>query len=88
MSRKTLLGVLYVGAAAAIGLYLSRGPWLAYADQKHKADAATKEMQKAEREKTDLLKQEAQIDSPVGRDTAARKAGYLGKNEEPVHTDR
>lgn len=75
------MSVVFVAAAAGLGLYMSRGPWVAYKEQKLKADLANKEMQKTERDRIDLIKQISQIDSPAGRDRAARKQSYLGKDE-------
>jgi hypothetical protein len=84
MSQKTVVSVAVVAAAACVGLYLSRGPWMAYREQKLKADAATQEMLKAERNKTDLLREKARVETPMGREEAARAVGYVKKNELPL----
>jgi hypothetical protein len=81
MSRKILASVGIVAAAAALGMYLSRGPWLAYRDQKQKADTATREMQKAEREKKDLLIKEALLKTPMGRQRLARESNHRKPGE-------
>jgi hypothetical protein len=81
MSRNKALSVVFVAAAAGLGLYFSRGPWLVYRDQKVKADSATKEMQKAEHEKTDLLREKAQYESPMGREQLARSHRFVKPGE-------
>lgn len=85
MSRKIATGVLFVAAAASLGIYFSRGPWLAYREQKQKADTATSEMHKAEQEKNELLSQEAKLSSPMGREATVRSQGYR-KSDEDVTT--
>ena len=84
MSRKLATSVLLVAAAASFGLYLSRVPWMAYREQKQKADSATKEMQKAEQGKNDLLRQQAITDSPMGRERIVRAQGYHRAGEEVI----
>lgn len=86
MSRKSVLSVFFVVCAACLGLYLSRGPWVAYREQKLKADIATKEMLKAESEKTDLMKQKAMLESPIGRETLARQHNYIKNGEQPLNS--
>jgi hypothetical protein len=82
MSRKMLWTAGCVVAAACVGLYFSRGPWMAYRDQKQIADAATREILKAEQEKADLLREKAKYDSPMGREELARGRDYVKKGEE------
>ena len=84
MSRKTAMSVVFVAAAASLGLYLSRGPWVAYREQKAKADNATKEMRKHEQEKVDLLTEKARIDTPQGREELARQRKWLKEGETPL----
>ena len=84
MLRKSALNLTLAAAAVALGLYLSRGPWRVYNQQKLKADAATREMQKSEQSKASLLKQEAQIESPLGQEELARKHLYLDPREHPI----
>lgn len=86
MSRKSTWTVIFVAAAAGLGLWLSRGPWQAYLSQKASADAATKEMVKSEADMRDLMQQKARMDSPMGRESAARERGYRLKNEQPLET--
>lgn len=84
MSRKTILSVVLIGATASLGLYMSRGPWLAYRQQKAKADSATKEMVKTEQERTDLQMQMAKYGSPLGQEALARERHWRKPGEVPL----
>jgi cell division protein FtsB len=76
-----IFNILFVGAAVGTGLYLSRGPWEAYRRQRVSADQAQAKMRAAEKERTDLTRQNAFTDSPAGRDEVARNHGYLKPGE-------
>ena len=78
------MNVAFVSAAAALGLYLSRGPWIAYREQGAKADAASHDMLRAESEKKELLVQQAKVESALGQEQQARSQGYLKPGEEPL----
>ena len=82
MSRKSAISIFMVAAATACGLYLSRGPWLAYQQQKQLADVATRDMLKAEGEKNNLLLQKARYESPLGKEELARSNRYIKPGEE------
>ncbi|HTQ11323.1 MAG TPA: hypothetical protein VMI31_14755 [Fimbriimonadaceae bacterium] len=86
MSRKLVSTAFLVVAAAGVGLYLSRGPWLAYRQERQKSDAATNEMLKSEADKNDLIRQKAKLDTPIGREELARDLGYRKSGEQPVET--
>lgn len=87
MSRKTVLNVAFVAGAVGLGLYLSRGPWLAYREQKQKADTASRELLRTEQDKVDLLRQEAKISTPIGREEAARAKDFVQKGERPLNQE-
>ena len=87
MSRKIGFSFVFVAIAACLGIYLSRGPWAAYGQQKQKADVATKEMNKAEQDTTELLRQKAALESPLGREAQARKQMWLKPDEQPLNQD-
>jgi len=67
--------------AVGLGLYLSRKPWEVYRDQKSKAEASTVEMQKAERDRVEMMEQKARVGSALGREEAIRKKGWLKPGE-------
>jgi cell division protein FtsB len=81
---KGILNVLFAAAAIGTGLYLSRGPWQAYRQQRAAADQAQAKMRAAERERTDLVRQSAFADSQSGREANARAHGYLKPGEQRV----
>jgi cell division protein FtsB len=84
MRKRTGLNILVIALAIAFGLYLSRKPWTVYHEQQQKANQATREMHEAEKSREELLKQAASIESPLGRETAVRKAGYTKPGETPA----
>ncbi len=84
MARKLVWILLFFVAAIAAGVAFSLKPWQQYATQKSKADQATAEMRAAEHEKSDLVKQKARYESPIGKEQLARERGYKKINESPV----
>lgn len=73
--------VAIVVLAVGTGLYLSRKPWEVYREQKAKANAATKEMEQAEKDRVRLVEQKAHAGSSYGREEAIRKIGWRKPNE-------
>jgi hypothetical protein len=84
MSRNAVINACGVVLAVGLGLYLSRGPWLAYRDQKTKADIATKEMLKVEGEKAELERERAKLETPMGKEELARRNSYVKQGEEAM----
>lgn len=84
MSRNVVLNACGVVAAVCLGIYLSREPWATYREQKNKADIATKEMLKVESEKTNLERQRAKLETPMGQEELARRSSYVRPGEEAV----
>jgi len=80
-------GAVLVMAAVGLGFYLSRGPWLTYREQRRKADLATMEMRKSERQKNDLLQQQAMLETPLGKEQLARGKGYLKSGEQALDSN-
>jgi hypothetical protein len=84
MSRNLVLNACGVVAAVCLGIYLSREPWIAYREQKGKADIATKEMLKVESEKAELERQRAKLETPMGKEELARRNSYVKQGEEAM----
>lgn len=84
MSRKTALNVVIALGAGALGVYLSRGPWVAYRQQQQKASQANSELAKTEASYSLLTEQKAKLDSAQGQEQLAREKLYRRKNEVPV----
>lgn len=70
--------------AVALGIGLSLQPWREFAEQRAKRNQAQLEMQQAERERAELVREAARHDSPIGREELARDRGYRKPNEVPI----
>jgi len=86
MTRKLIFSFVFILSAVGLGVYLSREPWQVYAEQRANADAKKREMQQAEKDRADLLKQKTHIDSPMGKEELAREAGFIKPGETPLET--
>ncbi len=75
---------MFVGAAVALGLYLSLQPWRVYQQQKGIARAKETELRDVERRRVEDLKQEARFGGPLGTEELARTQGYRKPGEVPV----
>ncbi|HEY0867259.1 MAG TPA: hypothetical protein VGE01_07770 [Fimbriimonas sp.] len=85
MTAKKFLGTtVLVVAAVSTGLALSRKPWDIYQKQKQAAVEQRQEMVESEARRAELLRQEAEVRSSVGRERLARKAGFVKPGEEPA----
>lgn len=72
-----------VAVALACGAYFARAPWQVYRQQRAKANAAVAEAQANDAQRVSLLKRQADLKSPIGREKIARERGYLAKGEVP-----
>jgi hypothetical protein len=81
MGKKVGLNIAVVVLAVGAGVYLSRKPWIVYREQQQKASSANQEMRDAEKSLLELQKQQADLDSPLGRETQARKIGMRKSGE-------
>ena len=77
----TALAVLAVG----LGLALGMRPWHVYHTQQEETAQATAEMKAAERARAELLDQESEAKSSLGRQRLARDLGYIKKGEVPAN---
>ncbi len=71
--------------AVLVGLGLSIRPWKVYAEQKEHTEQYRRQARDAEDKRIDLTKQRAQLEGPMGREEAARKAGFTKDGEKPLH---
>lgn len=88
MSVKTAWAIVGAAVAVGLGLYLSRGPWLMFWQQRSRASVAATELAKTEREKTSLMRERARLETPMGRQELAREQGYVKKGEESMTLGR
>ena len=84
--RSNLRTWTIVAVAIASGAYLARAPWQVYRQQRSKANQAIAEAQTNDVLRVGLLKREADLRSPIGREKLAREHGYLAKGEVPFQT--
>jgi hypothetical protein len=75
--------VLFV-LAAGCGLFMSRGVWGRFREERSNAQQAQSEMRAVEREKADLVGQRAFLESEAGREQAARERRWLKPGEKPL----
>ena len=86
MTRKLVFSFVFILVAIGLGVYLSRKPWQVYTEQRANADGSVREMQKAERERADLLRKKTHVDSPMGKEELVRDAGFTKPGETPLGT--
>lgn len=82
MGNKTVWIALLALLGVLSGFALSIRPWQKYQEEKRQAAAAKTEMRAVEAEKSELLKQQAKLDSSLGREELARQRGYKKPAEE------
>lgn len=82
--RKAIYWIVFVIAAASVGTYFAREPWDAFQREQELVREAEEEMRTAETERADLMKQNAKVRSPAGREKLARDIGYVRDDEEPI----
>ena len=63
------------------GLYFSKTPWREYGNNRYHSTTKRAEMMKLEGRKADLLKSTARLETPLGMEIEARKAGFRKKDE-------
>lgn len=78
--RYGLIAMALFGGIYA-GVHLSRGPWNEYLKHRDRAAAQRAEMLKLESKKAELVQQTARIETPLGMEMEARKAGFRKKGE-------
>lgn len=81
MIKRLLINGIIVFWAIAAGVFVSLKPWQVFQKQSTEAKQRVKEMHDAETRRDLLLRTEARMQSSIGREEQARKAGYLGPGE-------
>ncbi|MCW5936535.1 MAG: hypothetical protein KIT11_04425 [Fimbriimonadaceae bacterium] len=85
MSRTTwIIIALAVGALA--GAVAGAKPWQEARKQRDLQRQAAEETRAAEKDRTDLAREAAAVDGPLGRERLARERGYRHKDETPVES--
>ncbi|MES1228050.1 MAG: hypothetical protein ABUL72_05220 [Armatimonadota bacterium] len=78
--RYGLIALALVGGVYA-GLYFSKAPWKEYSANRAKASTNRAQMLQLEGKKADFLKSTARLETPLGMEIEARKAGFHKKDE-------
>jgi len=81
MGKRLLINGVIICWAIAAGVFVSLKPWQVYQKQSEDAKQRVREMRAAENHRDDLLRTEARLQSSIGREEQARKAGYLKPGE-------
>lgn len=83
MSRQgwTLFTVV---AAVLVGAGFSMKPWKALKTQWKESESAVKETRVLEQQRSDLIRENARLDSPFGMEEQAREMGYRKPYERPL----
>jgi len=76
--------IVLVISAIALGLLLSAKPWRVYMEQRAQARQYERDMHAAEQRRVDLTGTAAKLNSPLGKEQAAREAGLLKPGEQLV----
>lgn len=82
--NKRILNLFLVVAAVAVGVFLSIRPWQIYAEQKSLAEDKIQQMKLAEDNRVRLMESKVRLESPSGREEAARDYGYRKPGEQPI----
>jgi hypothetical protein len=78
---------MIVGVAICCGAYFAREPWQVWRQQRAKANASIEQAETNDALHVGLLKRQAEMKSPIGREKMAREHGYVRQGETPVGTD-
>ena len=84
MSRKILYNAVAVALGVAVGVALSIKPWQAYHDQRIKADDAISRAAEMQRRQSELAREKALLNTPLGKEKQAREKGFVRPGETPV----
>ncbi|MDR3690901.1 MAG: hypothetical protein P4L46_16095 [Fimbriimonas sp.] len=84
MGRNLWINGLIVAGAIGVGIAVTMRPWTVYMKQKADSEKSIARMNVAEAHGIKLLEVEDRAQSSIGREEAARKAGYIGPNELPA----
>jgi len=83
--KKAGYWILFVICAASVGAYMARDPWVDYQEEKRLSEKAVEQMEMAEDERADLVKQRAKYRGPAGKEQLLRENGYVREGEVPLN---
>lgn len=76
--------ILTIVLAVATGVAISHEPWQNFQKMRSESRQAVDEARAIERERAELLHENARLDSPAGMEEIARERGYHPPEEEPI----
>ena len=82
--KKTAYWIVFTLAAAGLAAYFAREPWAKYQHERTLAKESMKEMQLAEDERAQLIRERAKLKSAAGREELTRESGYVREGEQPI----
>ncbi|RYG43321.1 hypothetical protein EON79_17190 [bacterium] len=78
---KILKPLLFIFCAVSAGAWFARDGWAEAGRQQEIAKTQEDRMKAAEKERAQLLRQEAELSAPGGQEALARQRGYMKPNE-------
>lgn len=75
--------LLTITLAVATGVAISHEPWQNFQKMRQESQNAVNEARAIERERAELLHENARLDSPLGMEEIARQRGYRPADEKP-----
>jgi hypothetical protein len=84
MKRSAVINLAVVLLAVVAGGVMSLRPWRGYRDQRAETDRQIGQMKTYERERANLLREEARANSSIGHEERARALGYVRPGQRPA----
>ena len=84
--KKAVYWIVFTCAALTLGAYMAREPWGRYQHERALAKDSLKDMERAENERAQLIKERAKYKSAAGREELLRENGYIKEGEQPLGT--
>ena len=82
--KKAGYWIIFFVVAAIAGGYYAREPWIEYQEEKRLSEKAVEQMEMAEEERADLVKERAKYRGPAGKEQLLRENGYVREGEVPL----
>ncbi len=87
MVRKVVWMAIWAALAVGLGISMSIEPWRHFREQNEKARESVRQMRRVEHAKSELMREKAHLESPVGQEELARKNGFLKPGEKRLEIE-